>query len=277
MSEPTKHRAARVRSPAYPAFDLKAAIDKANTIYAHEKRAAAPVGVVTKHCGLDIKSSGALRLIAALKQFGLAVEQGSGEDREVKLSDTALDIVLAPSPDDAKRIGAIKRAALSPKIHKHLWDYYNGELPSDGNIRAYLLREMEFNDAKVDRFIKEFRSTIAFAKLTGTDIIPTADGFGDDDDAENGIDEQYTEDKNRQHRRRPMQSGMKEDVFTLDEGQVVLQWPENLSQASFEDFESWLELVIRKVKRSVQSEKRHDATSGGLHPDVVRAVEANQA
>ena len=114
MSSPNEHKAARVRSPAYPAFDLKTAIDKAQAIYKHEKRAAAPVSVVTKHCGLDIKSSGGLRLIAALKQFALAVEHGSGEDRKIQLSDLALDILLAPSSDDPRRIAAIKRAALSP-------------------------------------------------------------------------------------------------------------------------------------------------------------------
>ncbi len=49
-----------------------------------------------------------------------------------------------------------------------------------------------------------------------------------------------------------MQAGMKEDVFTLDEGPVVLQYPETLSKESFEDLESWLQLIIRKAKRSIQ-------------------------
>src|SRR5438270_6210135 len=150
MSNESQHKKVRVRSPAYPAFSLKVALDKAQTIYRHEKRTAAPVAVVTKHCGLDIKSSGALRLIAALKQFGLVVELGSGDDRKVKLSDLALDILLSDSDDSPKRAAAVKVAALSPKIHKNLWDHYNGELPSDATMKAYLLRELEFNDTQVD-------------------------------------------------------------------------------------------------------------------------------
>lgn len=35
----------------------------------------------------------------------------------------------------------------------------------------------------------------------------------------------------------------------LDEGQVVLQWPKNMSPDSFEDFEDWIGLVLRKTNR----------------------------
>ena len=44
-------------------------------------------------------------------------------------------------------------------------------------------------------------------------------------------------------------------MFSLPEGEVVLQWPEPLSPESYEDFESWLNLILRKVKRSVQEPK----------------------
>ena len=44
----------------------------------------------------------------------------------------------------------------------------------------------------------------------------------------------------------------KQDTFTLDEGTVVLQWPSKMSETSFEDFKDWVELQLRKIKRSVQ-------------------------
>jgi len=257
MGDSNEHKAARVRSPAYPAFDLKTAIEKAHEIYKHEKRAIAPVSVVTKHCGLDIKSSGALRLIAALKQFGLAVEHGSGEDRKIQLSELALDIVLAPSLDDPRRTAAIKRAALSPKIHRKLWDHYKGELPSDANISSYLVRDLDFNDAQVNRFIKEFRSTIAFAQLQGSDIMTPAEDATDDvsDDEPN----QTAPPREQPQRRRPMQAGVKEDVYTLDQGQAVtIQWPERINAGEIEDIEDWMQLVIKKMKRSVQKDEAND-------------------
>jgi len=56
----------------------------------------------------------------------------------------------------------------------------------------------------------------------------------------------------------PPAGGSRQDVFTLDEGAVVLQWPGHLSAASYEDFEGWLNLVLRKVKRSVVDEDGED-------------------
>jgi len=45
---------------------------------------------------------------------------------------------------------------------------------------------------------------------------------------------------------------MKEDVFSLQEGDVTLQWPEALSAESYQDLEDWTKLLLRKIKRSVQ-------------------------
>ena len=42
---------------------------------------------------------------------------------------------------------------------------------------------------------------------------------------------------------------MKEDVFTLAEGDAVLQWPATLSEDSFADLKDWLGLMLRKIER----------------------------
>ena len=49
----------------------------------------------------------------------------------------------------------------------------------------------------------------------------------------------------------PSISGHKQDTFSLDEGQVILQFPEKMSDASYEDFKDWIELQLRKIKRSI--------------------------
>lgn len=50
---------------------------------------------------------------------------------------------------------------------------------------------------------------------------------------------------------RPPALGARQDVFSLNEGQVILQWPAQLSAESYEDFESWIQLQLRKIKRSI--------------------------
>ncbi len=50
---------------------------------------------------------------------------------------------------------------------------------------------------------------------------------------------------------KPPAVGSRQDVFSLDEGQVILQWPAKLSADSYEDFESWIQLQLKKIKRSI--------------------------
>jgi hypothetical protein len=54
-----------------------------------------------------------------------------------------------------------------------------------------------------------------------------------------------------QSRTRSLSSGTKEDVYTLDAGDAVLQWPEQLTTEEYEEINDWLDLMRRKLKRSV--------------------------
>ncbi len=50
--------------------------------------------------------------------------------------------------------------------------------------------------------------------------------------------------------RMAVQQGFKQDVYTLgSEGQVILQWPEKMSQESYDEFVDWIELQLRKIAR----------------------------
>lgn len=52
----------------------------------------------------------------------------------------------------------------------------------------------------------------------------------------------------------------RQDVFSLSAGPVVLSWPAALSKDSFEDLSAWLEIVKRKIGRSVKAvEPGHSA------------------
>jgi hypothetical protein len=49
-------------------------------------------------------------------------------------------------------------------------------------------------------------------------------------------------------------AGVRQDVFSLTEGPVTIQWPATLSPESFQDLADWLDIVKRKIGRSVKSE-----------------------
>ena len=81
---------------------------------------------------------------------------------------------------------AIKEAALSPGIHRDLWDEHKGNLPSDETLRYELRVNRNFTDSAIASFIKELRSTWVFAKLTeyaimcedGQDKVPSESEVG---------------------------------------------------------------------------------------------------
>jgi hypothetical protein len=47
----------------------------------------------------------------------------------------------------------------------------------------------------------------------------------------------------------PIRAGATQEMMTLDEGQVVLQWPAELGQDSVQEFEDWIDVLVRRIRR----------------------------
>jgi hypothetical protein len=179
-----KPGATRTRSPAYPSLNLQDAIQRAKTIWDKEKRNATPLEALASDWGLKAKSSTAVQTASTLNKYGLLEEVESGKDRLFKLSQVALNILLDEQSDSQERLNLLKQCALRPKIHAELWNKYHGDLPSDASLKRYLIVERKFNDAVVDSFIKSFRDTISFAKLSSSDKISTNESAENESDLE---------------------------------------------------------------------------------------------
>lgn len=291
----------RLRSPAYPYSSLKIAIERAKTFYDREGRNSAPVTVAATHWGYEAKSSGGTQTAAALMSFGLMQDEGTGNKRKLKLTQNALKILLDTRTDSSERDGLIKQAALAPKVHKQIWTKWGTGI-SDENLRHALVFEWEppFNENAVDGFIREYRDTIAFAKLSESDKVEAEDGSIEDGEAvyvprvgdyvqwESQGAMQFPEPKKVRaistdgshafvdgsptglpvgqlsRAKAPLEApqtsdwripllpnkNMQEDVFSLSEGRVVIQWPAPLSAESIQDLKDWLKIVERKITRS---------------------------
>jgi hypothetical protein len=293
-------QAARTRSPAYPGIGLETAMKRAKELYAQEKMNPVPVTIAVKRWGFKEKSSGGLITIAALKSFGLLKDSGTGKERKLQLTEEARRILLDTRQESHERDQLIKEAALRPKIHNTLWRKWGTELPSDETVQHALIFEWSFNENIVGDFLKEYKGTILFAKLTDSDTISTVNGdkegivvgdyvqwessggiqfearritgFSDDgtfafvegtstglpigelskvEAPVGGVEKNkagaiFTNVKPK---------SMNSDTFTLDEGQVILQWPAKMSPESYEDFKTWLDLIARKAKRAVDKKE----------------------
>lgn len=144
---------ARVRSPNYPQFSLPEAISRIQKIHAAEQHLAAPKEVMARHLGYGGMNGGSSAALSALVKYGL-LEDASGD--KMKVSQLALAI-LHPK-DKAEKAAAIKDAAARPSLFVEIESEWPNGIPSDQNLRAYLIRRNFAADA-VDRVIKSYRET----------------------------------------------------------------------------------------------------------------------
>lgn len=162
-SELKKHR-----SPAYPSITLDKALDRTQRLWDVAGKHPAPMSSALKAWGYGAKSSGGLQTVAALKQYGLAKDEGTGWNRRVSLTKAAQELlVYGADKDSPEWKPRIRAAALKPKIHRELWEKYEGDLPDDSVIRPYLVLERGFSNEAADTMLKRFRASIAFAGVTG--------------------------------------------------------------------------------------------------------------
>lgn len=164
-SETAKRK--RSRSPSYPAIDLREALKRARVLYDAEGEHPAAVDTILGDWGYEPKSGGGLVILAALKKFGLLVDEGTGVRRRARLSRPALEILLDEREDSTARRKLTQQAALKPRIHAELWEEYSGSLPSEKSLKHQLRFDRGFTDRGVAEFIPQFMSTLAYAKLVG--------------------------------------------------------------------------------------------------------------
>jgi hypothetical protein len=157
----TREKKAKDRSPSYPAISLQRALEFTQKLWDAEKRQPVMVPRAVGNLGFSVKSSGGLLAIAAMKKYGLLDDEGNGDARKVKLTETGIALLNPSAPN---RMQMLKQAALLPPIHLELWEKF-GSGASDGNIHDYLVFERKFNEQAATTLIGQFRDTITFAKV----------------------------------------------------------------------------------------------------------------
>lgn len=244
--------AKRVRSPSYPAIDLKEAIERTDMLYKHERSSQIPVDVVLGHWGYSKGSGAGLVQIAALKKFGLLSEEGSGDDRQVQITKLAKDILIPHSEEE--RSAAILKAATLPSIYKEILHRYSDGLPSDQTLRAYLVKEREFNDNAIREFIKIMKATFSFANVVPGDII---DDVEDDASGENGVEKSKVPTIASIFGQFGKVNPPKPDRLTLGitlptDGNVVLEIPRTISEDGLALLKVWIDACWKKLEISDQ-------------------------
>ncbi|MBI5034516.1 MAG: hypothetical protein HZB51_28675 [Chloroflexi bacterium] len=223
-----------IRSPKYPSLNVEMAIEKARAVYEKEKKNSVSVRVVMQDMGYGTNPGDGGRALAALLGYGLLESIGVGEKKQVRLSDIATRIILDTREVSEERNKLIQEIALRPDIHKKLWGKYGNEHPSDEQMEYDLKVEMNFNPDVVKSVIKEYKETLAFAKLSGTTKVEQIDNGAKRDKSE----------KEKERKERKMQGQMREYTIPASgQSEIVLQVPSTLTEKDFDRLTKWLELM----------------------------------
>ena len=171
MTEPQDDpdKARKERSPSFPFISLRKAVDRVKEMADAHKKNQARLPVVGSTWGYAPKSSGLLQTVAALKAYGLIDDIGAGADRKIQITDLGWKILH--DEREGAREGAIKEAALKPRLIVEYVSQWVPDRPSDAHCMSELQLDRGFNEAAANTFLSVFDKTVEFAGLKKSDSL----------------------------------------------------------------------------------------------------------
>jgi len=241
---------AKMRSPNYPALTLSESIERIRQVYGAEHTHPASREVLAKDMGYNSLSGASLPILGALRRYTLLVDDTDGQ---MRVSDDAVAILELPETDSERR-NALRRVAFAPDLFADLRDEFGEQLPSDANLRHYLIKR-KFLPKAADEVIRIYRENLGLVGIKDEGYNPGMELAISPNTAPPSV----IPGSIRQQEPKPthivvIANDSREDVCSLAEGNVTINWPKALSAESFEDLKDWLEMMKRKIGRSVIQE-----------------------
>jgi hypothetical protein len=157
-------------NPRFPIIALGEAISRAKTIYEREHLSTLAPAAIAEAMGYKGLNGASLRMIGALRQYGLI--EGRGEDAKISKDAQTLIIDDPASPD---YVAAIRRIALNPQVFLDIRKQFPGQA-SERNI-AISLEKKGFKPDAAAEAAKNFRETMA--------LIPTeSEGYNSEESSD---------------------------------------------------------------------------------------------
>ncbi len=148
--------ATRSKSPSYPNYSLRKALQFAATVYDADRRNPIDRSVLAKHMGYTSLSGAADKSLSTMLQYGLVEKVAKGE---VRMTQLAVDIMYPDKPAD--RAKALLQAAFSPTLFRDLKERFPDDRFSEDALRSYLMRQ-GFLDRAIGPVNSAYSDTVAF-------------------------------------------------------------------------------------------------------------------
>lgn len=231
---------AKTRSPNYPIVSLGDALEVIRPVFRAENRNKMSRLVLAQHMGYGSLNGRALGKIGAVRAYGLV--EGSGD--ELRITADAISALTAPE-DSGQRRAALERCALKPALFSELRTAFPDRHPSVENLRFQLVQR-RFTEDAAGKAAANYLETMCLISGNLEVYNPTSPS-----EFEEKMHPPIISSVASPVAPRPEQH-IERAEFPLPEGIVRVEFPNHLSTESYEEIQAWLNLVLRRVKRSVK-------------------------
>lgn len=167
----------RVRSPAYPALSLSAAVDMIRKVYSKQQTTIEPREVILEHMGYSSQSGRSLKAISALIKYGFLDKIGN---EGLCVSERAVSI-LYPDPENPTiQMQELYAASREPELFREMFDRWDTK-PTETSLEHFLIRK-GFNTNAIPQVARAFYETF--------DLVSDFDDSYDSDEDQMGQDEE---------------------------------------------------------------------------------------
>jgi hypothetical protein len=168
----TPDKTKKFRSPPYPMYDLKGAVERTKKLFDKAQQYSVGVNTLAEAWGMKSGDGKVWRAAAALIQYGLLSDSGTGKTRKFQVTDAGKRIAL-DAVDSERRKEALRAAALAPMIHKELWGRFKtAKGLADSIVTTYLTLDREdagearYSPGAATEVLNTFRSSLTYAGIT---------------------------------------------------------------------------------------------------------------
>ena len=155
------------RSPAYPSVSLPVALERVKLLHNALGKVEMSLSEALDCWGYKHRGSAGHRLVSAMAGFGLLGSSGVGDKRQLRISKVLLDNFLSDKVAEHEKSEAIREFAIKPEIYRVLWELWDYDLPSDDELKQFLVDELSFNPRMAPQLLRGYRKTLEFAKVHG--------------------------------------------------------------------------------------------------------------
>ena len=164
---------AALPSTRFPFVNLTKALDRAEKIFISDRggKGLKMPGAFAAW-GYSPKSSGGFQTVGALMGYGILDDEGSKEDRLLKLTQAARRYFLSEIEED--RAALRDQFARSPKLFAHLLDQWDEGTVPDPVARTYLKTEIKLNDQSAKSALSIYKDNLELVISKGAPKIGDA-------------------------------------------------------------------------------------------------------